>query len=1041
MLTKLRQYTMALLVLVAAAAGYQAVVTPWLEPPKVESIGLGGDSVLEIDASILSLFPDDAWQRGVCKQLQTADGMLLFQSWEQVENDQWRLWPVTVIVGRGLSSGESTQPILLEAAQGAEIKFTESLDVMSGGAPPIQRGRLIGDVRMYRQSDGSDQGALELITSNVGIDSQKIWTTESVEMTLGTTRLVGRDLTFHLDGPSQPGDSGGGATTVLDRMELIYLDELVMPLEGGSIWGQGNHEGGEKQVGAAMVSLTCGGRVEYDFALDYLSLRDSVSLVHHVEGKLTDRFDCETIEIALNDPMNDSLERKSPLDWIVGVVAEGDPVVAKLPTFDADLAAEQISLNVSDGVIEASGSKGVQLRRGAVTARIAKLHYRFDAQRPDQIGVIDAPGAGIVQVDDPSLPVRRAQWRQGLRVVPKKIESQSVGSNASVAGSTGVESSDDGSVAAVDANTKAGNTTDSDINLAGESVRSRGSREIEFWVEGDILASMADGGDFRADMIAGVLRESSNDQQQPHYIPDRFEITGAVNLNTQVLAAEAERVLLFFVEQPEESDSDPASGSSSEASIRQWVVQPKADDGKVAPVARSRPTIRGESIRAQLLLAGSEIEAKRLSVMGDVEVLHEIKTGTQMLPTRLTGDHLQLIDGGGEDVLQLTSADGVPARLELGDGFFVGPQIQIRPRDNLIWMNDAGEFQLPRAALPLGGTEEGEAGFRWGKTPYCRWNGEMIFDGRTAVLSDGVELDATLIRGAEVWELELSGDRLQAELTEAVDVENVKAMRQASVSTITLMQSEQRPVFIQAVHRGLDGVMEARHLLNAQMLTLKPSDSGTLKADGPGWYRGWVVPKADQPLLASGGNRVGLDSDPNDRPITGAHLVFYDQMFGSFDRQELEFSRGVRVGVRPVESWESLFDAQKMDAISIGESTLDCDQLRFNLEPRGQVQSRIAGVSARWEMTASQGVVFRSRNERGLVEGTAVRAAYSSSKDLFTVEGGPSSPAIFRQTLPDGSPGPEGAVRSMTIRPGTMKVENAVIERLNIATPNDPANR
>ena len=41
-----------------------------------------------------------------------------------------------------------------------------------------------------------------------------------------------------------------------------------------------------------------------------------------------------------------------------------------------------------------------------------------------------------------------------------------------------------------------------------------------------------------------------------------------------------------------------------------------------------------------------------------------------------TEDHLQLIDGGGEDVLQLTSRDGVPARLELGDGYFLGPQIQ-----------------------------------------------------------------------------------------------------------------------------------------------------------------------------------------------------------------------------------------------------------------------------------------------------------------------------------------------------------------------------
>ena len=56
-------------------------------------------------------------------------------------------------------------------------------------------------------------------------------------------------------------------------------------------------------------------------------------------------------------------------------------------------------------------------------------------------------------------------------------------------------------------------------------------------------------------------------------------------------------------------------------------------------------------------------------------------------------------------------------------------------------MNAAGEFQLPRAAIPLGGTQEGDTGFRWGKTPYCRWEGEMIFDGQTAVLSDGVVID------------------------------------------------------------------------------------------------------------------------------------------------------------------------------------------------------------------------------------------------------------------------------------------------------------
>ena len=86
--------------------------------------------------------------------------------------------------------------------------------------------------------------------------------------------------------------------------------------------------------------------------------------------------------------------------------------------------------------------------------------------------------------------------------------------------------------------------------------------------------------------------------------------------------------------------------ASSDSPLRQWVVQPQVDSSPARSVAKSRPTLRGESIRAQLAIRGAEVEAKKLSVMGNVEVVHEIKTGTQVLPTKLTGDHLQLIDGG-----------------------------------------------------------------------------------------------------------------------------------------------------------------------------------------------------------------------------------------------------------------------------------------------------------------------------------------------------------------------------------------------------------
>jgi hypothetical protein len=157
--------------------------------------------------------------------------------------------------------------------------------------------------------------------------------------------------------------------------------------------------------------------------------------------------------------------------------------------------------------------------------------------------------------------------------------------------------------------------------------------------------------------------------------------------------------------------------------------------------------------------------------------------------------------------------------------------------------------------------------------------------------------------------------------------------------------------------------------------------------------------------------------------------------------RKLDFLRGVRVGVRAVGSWEEEVDATTMGAISMGESTLDCDRLRFIIAPGFAPSRRIAGAPTPWEMEATTGVVFRTRNERGLLEGTANRASYASAKDLFTVEGASNRAAILRQTLPDGSPGTEGAFRSILIRPKSMTIENAVFERLNIATPTSNANR
>lgn len=1002
MLLRLTHYFTALVFLIASAVVYQNVLTPWLDAPVVEPVAIKHAKIVRNDDSLKDLFADGAWQRRSCKQLQTSEGMLLFEKWEQTADDQWKLWPVTVVIGRGLSGAKTRDPVVIEAAEGAEIKFTESLDMMSGGAPPIDRGRMIGAVHIYRaSSDGDSKRSLDLQTANVGIDNRKIWTTEAIEMQVGQARMVGRDLTIHLAGGSSPGSRRSAA--ILDRMELIYLDQLVMPLDNDKLWKSTQSSANASQppptpepaATAAMISVACGGRVEYDFAIDQLLLRDSVSLVHQVPGSLPDRFDCQSLELRLNDPANDKIVRSGPMDWLVKVIATGSPAVAKLPSFDTEIAAERIEFNASAGLVSASGGRGILARRGGITARLAKMVYQFDPKHPETIGAVDAQGAGIVTIDDPTIAIRKVQWRDGFRLRP-----------------------------------------------VGVATAKHLDTDVELWIDGQIHAWFIDGGEFKADSIAGVLtpEPATKPGERATLAPDRFEVTGNVRIDTTAIAAETQRLLLYFV-----SEADPQPRTTAEADrtaispLRQWVSQPDAGGEMVDPIARQRPVIRGDSINAQLRRNASGLSAKKLSVVGSVEVVHALEAGGQMLPARLTGEQLQLIDGGGEDVLQLGSGVDSPARFDLGDGFFVGPQIQIRPSDNLIWINAAGEFQIPTAALPTGlASDQRESNVKWTKPPHCRWQGEMIFDGRRAVLSEGVDITASLVNGREPWELQLSGDRLQVDLLEDVQVRDMNAMRGATIQKISMMQTDNRPVIAHAIHRAPDGVMEAKHLIHASTLTMTPAAGGKLVGSGPGWYRGWMRAKSN-PALGMESASTLIDSA--DRELTGIHLTFNDSMQADLTGRNLDFLRGVRVGVRAVEGWNDAFDAAEMDAISMGESTLDCDRLRFTIEP-GQLRgAQIAGMSTPWEMEATSGVVFRTRNDRGLLEGTANRAAYSSSKDLFTVEGAPNRAAIFRQTRPDGQKGPEGAVRTITIRPKTMKIENAVFERLNIATPPGGGNR
>ena len=1002
MFTKLVHYLTALAVLGTSAYAYDRSMTVWLTPPDIQKVPPKPHQPAEGNHAVADLFPEGDWRRGPCKRLQTADGVMLFQNWQQVAETQWRLWPITIVVGRGLSDQQDTDPIIMHAQQGAEIRFAGSFDVMSGGAPPIDRGRMSGKVEIQRPASDPDKKPLYIQTSNVGMDSQKLWTTEQIHLRMGETEMIGRDLTLHLARSNGAAIVSGGATSILDRMELIYLDKLVIPLDNGPLWEADTGDtprvspstlttvarttSSRTKNSRPTVSLNCNGRVEYDFALDQISLYDSVTLVHDVPRVGQDKFSCEKLELRLRSPESKELVREGPLDWIDHIHASGWPAKMEAPSLNFAVSAEEIDFDAIGGLLRAEGSQGVNFRRGTIQGHLSELAYQYNPQRPEALGTVDTFGAGSVEIKDDEIPIRQLRWNERLKIQP--------------VGTTQLDAVESDMVARV---------------------------------SGDVEARFVDGGHFKAGAVECVLKPAFEaprklgEKPKRTLRPDRFQATGAVHIDNNAVSAATERLIVFFTQHVipvEKAKQETEQGSQS---IRQWVTQPNKSSAPVkAPVARPRPTIRGDLITAKLNLFDGEVQATDLSVRGNVKLVHTVESGEAMMPVEMTGTELRLGQTNGKDVLHLGSRAGKQSVFKLGDGFFVGPQIRIWPTDNVVRIEGAGQFQMPTAVLPSSLSGDASDQIRWINAPLCKWNGEMVFNGKTAVLTNGVDITAKLRSQNEPWSVQMKGDRLEIVLLSDVQVGEIKSMKSAAIQQITLSQSATEPVAVEALRRGNDGVLEARHLFRAPRLTLHPSGGGKLIGAGPGSYRSWMYADPDGPLS------VAAQDESDQSKLMGVHLVYEQAMQGDLVKQVLEFVRGVRVGVRPVEHWEEAIDARRMNSISSGESTVDCDSLLLAVEPGYKRSENTIGLPTPWEMQATGGVMFRYRNKAGLLEGSAARAAYASRKELFTIVGSAERGAVIQKTELDGTKGPKLTVRELSIDPNTYEIPNMVFEGLEV---------
>lgn len=162
--------------------------------------------------------------------------------------------------------------------------------------------------------------------------------------------------------------------------------------------------------------------------------------------------------------------------------------------------------------------------------------------------------------------------------------------------------------------------------------------------------------------------------------------------------------------------------------------------------------------------------------------------------------------------------------------------------------------------------------------------------------------------------------------------------------------------------------------------------------------------------------------------MTGVHLVFKESLQANLNLQSLDFLRAVRIASREVKSWDDVIDVEAIQGLRQGESTLDCDRLRLAID-----QTQPSGLdSPPWELEAIGNVIYHTRNERGLFNGGAERAAYTAAKDVFLIEGQPGRSATVNQTLPTGAAGTSAAVKRLSVNTRTMEVINVEFDSLQL---------
>jgi hypothetical protein len=1031
----------SLVIVVVAYWTYALLAVPLIEPaadPHQQAVAgteLPPSPPPAITKDLERLFPPGSWELQDPKVLASDQAILLLQKYESLGDGWVDLFPLTMLVLPNDPNVEFSERIqhavVMEVPEGAKVRFDEPFSPSRLRMGRIKQGTLRGQVTVRSRGKRPDHADdLHVVTRNVQLSEERIWTSEQVDFRLGPHYGRGREMEIRLlpregAGKGRSGPNVGGIEQFeVQHLERLHLDMAAAtpkekpgpqgpPRAAAALPGAGRPGGSANRAappgargtaaplgaaGAWPIEITCRGPFRFHMVQQVATFRDQVDMLRIRPSGPSDRLSCELLSVyfvqaaKVPGPAGDQAEaaKASPSSFDLQprrMVAQGQPATVTALADNLFARGERLDYDFQSGTIIVEHAQEAVLQQGPNEIHAPKLRYE-PAAEPGRLGQVWAKGPGwfrgllTEQADRASsapAAARPGQQTEAHWLEQLEIKPQGQNQLVSLTGGASVKSETTGKLDA---------------------------HEIYFWLN-ELPQPVAPG--------------------QNRLQPDRMLAQGDVKIDSPQLSGAMERLAIWFTPAAAAAAKPVGAGVPGVSPLAPpggpRTAAPPAPSGQFPGAPPAQPQhmdLQGREVQARMLL-GERQQAVLMAVTvdGDVRCVQTQTAQPGDQPMLVTGQRLEVTDANTAAIATVT---GSPAHFEARGLSLTGSNIHFHRGDNRVWVLGAGWMLAPMKQDLDGKLLPEPVPLR------VDWRRRMDFDGKVARFEEQVT----------------AASPSQTLRTQQMDVHFLHPV------VFTDPNPKEQPQIEQLFCRG--GVLmenrsadeAGRPLAYDRMAVADLAANlinGALTASGPGWAisvrRGSAdpfhapPPAGARPAAAAPGaapaappaaprTLLAGNAHANPAQLTCTHVRFLGSITGNLHSKVMTFHEQVRAAHAPVQdqNWLATLESDDPDVLGPGAAVLHCDHLTLSdmgaaaegVRPAAPKPAGGLPGSGHADLLAvgnvvAEGSTFSSKGTLRYFTARATRMSYSQIKDLAVLEGdGRTDAQLFLEERQGGTP-------------------------------------